>query len=419
MIERIKLPNGLTVLCEPMPGVRSASLGIYIKAGSRSELPSEEGIAHFTEHMVFKGTARYDAGELARRMDALGGQINAYTAKEHTCFYAKVLDHHVPQAFDLLCDMVTNARFAPADIALERGVVGEEIDMYEDSPEDLVVEQLSDGVFPGSGLSHNILGSRERLNAMDHDAFVDFNRRFYRADNLVIAIAGSFDRDGFLAGCEAMFPSAAEEAPTAPSDNGIYTPQFYCADKRIEQKHLCLAFPGYALTDPQELGCAVLSNLLGGGASSRLFQRVREELGLCYSIYSFTTAYRDCGLVGIYMALASKNQRKVLELIGEELDDLKQHGAQPEEFQRAKDQMEAGFLMSLESTAARMRSLARSEMVFGRVISVEERLEKLHTLSCEQMGEIARFVFDRSTAALGVVGKLDGKEEHLYEQVRS
>ena len=278
MYEKITLPNGVRILLEPAPGVRSAALGIWAGVGSRHEKPAENGAAHFIEHMLFKGTQRRSAAALAEEMDAIGGQINAYTTKESTCFFGRVLDTHLAQCTDILCDMFFHSRFDSGDAALERGVILEEIGMYEDNPEDLCSERLAAAVFQGSPLARPILGKRSTLARLDGPRLAEFMRTHYHANRIVVALAGSFrpeDVEDLKARFSRIPPSAAPAGTPA-----WYVPAVTVKKKAIEQNHLTLAFPGLGFREPERFTLQLLSSILGGGMSSRLFQEVRERLGL-------------------------------------------------------------------------------------------------------------------------------------------
>ena len=344
MIEKITLPNGVRILYEQVPSVRSCALGVWVESGSRHEPEELGGISHYIEHMLFKGTESRTAAQLATAFDAIGGQVNAFTTKENTCYYARVLDTHIQEAADLLCDMYFHSRFGQQETDLERGVILEEIGMYEDTPDDLVIERLSSAIYKGSSLGRPILGTRETLEKIQGDTLRDYCSSRYSAANTVVSVAGSFTMNDIEQIARRFEKMPGGEPLTAPQ--AVYQPSFTIKTKDIEQNHLCLAFPGIAAGSPERYRMQVLSNILGGGMSSRLFQRVREQKGLCYTIYSFSSAHRDTGYFGIYTALGRSTEMQALELIGQEVRAFAQEGPTEEEVRRSVEQLKSSALMS-------------------------------------------------------------------------
>ena len=336
MYEKITLPNGVRILTERIPYVRSAALGVWVGSGSRHERPGENGAAHFIEHMAFKGTARRTAAALAEEMDAIGGQVNAFTTKENTCFYARVLDTHLPQAADMLCDMLFCSRFDDADVDTERGVILEEIGMYEDNPEDLCAERLAGAVFHGTPLARPILGRRATLEKMDGAWLRRYQRTHYAPQRIVVALAGSFT-PGHVEDLARRF-EGLEPAPHPAGRPAFYTPGVVVKKKAIEQNHLTLAFPGLPFADRRRFALQLLSSILGGGMSSRLFQQVREKRGLCYSIYTYGTCHDDTGYFGIYTALGKETEQEALDTILTVIRDFTEGGVTQEELDRAREQ---------------------------------------------------------------------------------
>ena len=366
MYQQITVPTGARLARAAAPGARSAALGFFVGVGSRHERQRENGAAHFIEHMLFKGTQRRSTAQLARDMDAIGGQVNAYTTKEHTCFYARSLDKHLDISLDILSDMLFHSRFDQGDVETERGVVLEEIGMYEDNPEDLCAERLAGAVFKGSPLARPILGRKATLDKMDGAWLRAYQRAHYRPDRIVVALAGSFtDADaaelaGRFAGLEARPHTAARAA--------AYVPGVVVKKKAIEQNHLTLAFPGLSFADPRRFQLQLLSSILGGGMSSRLFQQVREQKGLCYSIYSYGTCHDDTGYFGVYTALGRETEGQALDTILAVVRELTEHGVTQAELDRAREQSKANVLMGLESTQSHMSSLGRGELLQGEVL---------------------------------------------------
>ncbi len=405
------LPNGVRIVTERIDTVRSAALGIWIGGGSREETAAESGAAHFIEHMLFKGTATRSAQDIAREMDAIGGQMNAFTTKECTCFYARVLDEHLAQATDILCDMVFHSRLRPVGVETERGVILEEIDMYEDTPEDLCAERLFGAVFQGSPLARPILGVPETLATMTGDSL-----KAYHAQPL----PGGQYRGG--PGGE-LYPGRPGRPPPAvfgalpagqpqPVVPAKYTPAFVATPKPIEQNHLTLAFPGLDYNSPRRFALQLLSSILGGGVSSRLFQQVREQQGLCYSIYSYGAGHADTGVFCIYTALNRDTEAKALATIRQVVDQLRDQGPTSEELERAREQSKANVIMGLESTQARMSHAGRSLLFSGEILSPEAILAAYDAVTREDVMALARDLFQWDQASLSAVGQVRPAEAY-------
>ena len=410
MYEKITLPNGVRILTEHVPAVRSAALGIYVGTGSRQEKAAENGAAHFIEHMLFKGTARRTAADLAGEMDAVGGQINAYTTKESTCFYARVLDTHLPQATDILCDMFFSSKFDESDVETERGVVLEEIGMYEDNPEDLCAERLAAGVYHGSALARPILGRKATLEKMTGAWLKEYMTSHYLAGDIVVALAGSFnqkDVDDLTARFSAM-PAGGLSQPRAAA----YTPCITVKKKAIEQNHLTLAFPGLPYGDSRRFALQLLSSVLGSGMSSRLWQQVREQRGLCYSIYSYGSGHADTGLYAVYTALGRETEEAAIRTIVDAVKDFRDGGVTQEELDRAREQSKANVLMGLESTQARMAHLGRSELMMGEVLTPDQIIAAYDAVTAEDVRGLAEEIFDFSRASLSAVGRVRTADEY-------
>ena len=396
--------NGARLLTEQVPGARSAALGFFVGVGSRHERPSENGAAHFIEHMLFKGTHRRSAGQLARDMDAIGGQVNAYTTKEHTCFYARSLDTHLDRSLDILSDILFHSRFDAADAETERGVILEEIGMYEDTPEDLVAERLSAAVYRGSPLARPILGTQATLAKMDGEWLANWHRNHYHAGTIVAALAGSFTQSQVerLKDClSALRPGIAPlEKPAA------YRPAVIARKKAIEQNHLILAFPALTYLDERRPQMLLLNTLLGGGCSSRLFQEVREKRGLCYTVYSYVSDHADTGLLGIYTAVNKEQESQALDTVRAVAADLAEHGPTQEELERVREQAKANLLMGTESIQSRMSQLGTSTLLYGRVREVDELVERYDAVTREQLRDLAAELFQMDRASLSAVGRV-------------
>ena len=410
MVEKIILDNGVRVLHEKLEHVRSCALGVWVENGSCHEPDELAGISHYIEHMMFKGTETRTATDLAQAFDAIGGQVNAFTTKEHTCYYARTLDTHVQKAAELLCDMVLHSAFRPEDVDLERGVILEEIGMYEDTPEDLVSEILSAAVYPSQPLGRPILGTQGTLQHIDSAALKDYRSKQYVGENTIISLCGSFSDADLKAVCEAFSALPAGQPREMPQ--ATYRKAVVVKKKDIEQNHLLLVFPGLYANHPDRYVLAALNNILGAGMSSRLFQRVRERSGLCYSIYSFTSLYQNTGVLGIYVALGRETQEDALRMIREELELFRDEGVTQEELSRTKEQLKTTLLMSLESTNSRMSSMARNEMIFGHAQSPEEAVEKLEQVTVEDVHRLAKELLDFDQMSFSAVGNVSQPEEY-------
>lgn len=410
MYQEQKLPNGARLVIQRVPGACSAALGFFVGAGSRHEGRGENGAAHFIEHMLFKGTDRRSAAQLARDTDAIGGQINAYTTKEYTCFYARSLDRHLDRSMDILSDMLFHSRFDQRDVEVERGVILEEIGMYEDTPEDLVSERLSAAVYKGTPLARPILGTQASLAAMDGERLRAWQQKHYRPGALVVSLAGSFSQqqEDTLKG----LLSSLEPGPAPEEKAAAYRPAVTVRKKAIEQNHLILAFPALSYLDPQRPRLLLLNALLGGGCSSRLFQEVREKRGLCYTVYSYAADHADTGLLGIYAALNREQEPLALETIRQVIAGLAEHGPTQEELDRVREQAKANLLMGTESVQSRMSSMGSSALLYGRVRTVEEALEGFDAVTREQLHQLAQEIFQWENASFSAVGRVSGGQSY-------
>lgn len=408
MVEQITLDNGVRILTEPMAEMRSASLGIWVGAGSRHETAEENGSAHFIEHMVFKGTETRSAADIAQEMDAIGGQINAFTTKENTCFYVRALDTHLPQAADVLCDMFFRAAFRQEDVETERGVILEEIGMYADNPEDVCSERLAAAVYKGSPLARPILGRPATLAKMTGDTLRAWRDAHYRPEETVVALAGSFT-SAVAEDLTARFAAMAA-VPRHKAKAADYQSAITLKKKATEQNHITLAFPGLPYGDGRRFALQLLSLILGGGMSSRLWQEVREKRGLCYSVYSYGAGHADTGLFGIYTALGQETEQQALEAILSVVNALVQDGVTEAELSRAREQSKASVMMGLEATQSRMSHLGRSALLSGRVMSPDEIIAAYDAVTREDVLTLARTVFDPRQASLSAVGRVQSQD---------
>ena len=410
MYRTITLPNGARILTEHIPGVRSAALGFFVGAGSRHERAEENGAAHFIEHMSFKGTSRRSAADLAMEMDAIGGQVNAYTTKESTCFYARCLDRHLDRAGEMLCDMLFDSRFDEGDAALERGVILEEIGMYEDAPEDLCAERLAMAVYKGRPLGRPILGKASTLEQMTGESLRRWQREHYVPGAIVAALAGSFEERHVDALSRRL--SALPAAPLPKVREAVYLPAVTVRKKAIEQNHLILAFPALSYLDEDRYALLLLNSILGGGCSSRLFQELREKRGLCYTVYSYVSDHADTGLLGIYTALNQEQEQGALEAVRAIVGELADHGPTQEELSRARDQAQANILMGMESVQARMSHLGTSALLYGKVRESEEILAAYDQVTREELRRLAERIFPFVGASLSAVGRVRPAAEY-------
>ena len=403
------LDNGLTILTEHMPHVRSISMGVWLKTGSRSETRELNGVAHFVEHLLFKGTDRRTAEEIAREVDTIGGHLDAFTGKETVCYSAKVLDDHLPVAFDILSDLVLNPKFDPDEMERERRVVLEEIKMEEDTPDDLICEIFTQNFWRNQPLGRPILGTRRTVSRLDRDTVVGFFREFYAPDQLVIAAAGNVDHPHILDLVAKKFGHLENQSnghDLAPAKT--YGSISMRTKKELEQVHICLGVPACSLTHADRFTFYILSTILGAGMSSRLFQNIREKQGLAYAIYSGLSSFQDTGCLSVSAGTSLENAGKVVSSIMQEFRDLKKRRVEAEELRRAKDHLKGSLLLSLESSSSRMSNLARQELYFGDYTPPQETILNVEQVSADEVQALAHSVFDTRQVALTVLGNLDG-----------
>lgn len=403
MCEEFVLGNGLRVVTEYIPHFPSVSVGLWIGAGSMYESEAENGLSHFVEHMLFKSTENRTTREIAVEMDAIGGQVNAFTSKECTCYYAKVIAEHLPRAMELLSDLLLNARMDEEEFEKERGVILEEIAMCEDTPEDLVYDLLAEAYFGDHPLARPILGSQQQIASVSREALIDYRRRHYRPDNTVLAIAGDFDEKQFRELAERYLGKWQAQGETRmPEPRLEACAKLLTRKKDIEQVHLCLAYPGVAQDDDALYPLSVMNNLLGGGMSSRLFQRIREEMGAAYSVYSFPSTYPNCGTLTIYAGTSPELAQKVADELHKQIDELMKGGVTPEEFTMAKDQLRVSYILGLESSSSRMSSIGRSKLLRGKAIDPQDVIAKIEAVTREDVERILRETFSRPCSASAV-----------------
>jgi predicted Zn-dependent peptidase len=402
------LANGVRVITEAMPHVRSVAVGVWIDSGSRRETSEQNGISHFIEHMLFKGTTSRSAEDIARSVDSIGGNLDAFTAKELVCFNTKVLDQHLSQAFDVLADLVLHPMFREEDIEKEKGVILEEIKMEEDSPDYLVHEIFSSNFWKDHPLGKPILGTPQSVKRFDRGMIHAYYEAIYAPANLLVTAAGNLTHDRLVALVRGHFETLPPRQPLAPDTIPATHARIALRNKKaLEQVHLCLGVPSYPLPHHERFACYVLNTLLGGGMSSRLFQNIRERQGLAYAVFSELSPYRDTGCLSIYAGTSLESARKVVESITNEFRQLKQQPVNDEELRRAKDHLKGSLMLSLESTASRMSNLARQELYFGHFFSLDALLESIEAVTADDVQRIAQTFFDTRQIALTILGNLE------------
>jgi len=408
-IHREVLPNGLTILTEQMDHIRSVSLGIWLKAGSRNEEPDVNGISHFVEHMVFKGTEHRTAEDIAREVDSIGGNMDAFTGKEMVCFNIKVLDEHLPIAVDVLSDMVLHPIFDQTEVGRERGVIIEEIKMDEDNPDSLVHEIFTQNFYKNHALGRPILGTKETVRKFDQAKTFEYYRGKFVPQNLVISAAGHVQHEVIVdllsREFASLLPAAAPPVDTPPKINSRIILR---NKKALEQVQICIGVPSYRVNHEKRFVAYVLNTLLGGGMSSRLFQNVREKQGLVYAIFSELNPYKDTGCLAVYAGTSRESAPKVVQSVLHEFREIKAGELPEEEVKRAKDQLKGGLMLSLESSTARMSNLARQEMYHDRFMGMDEIIAKVQEVTLEDVVQSANEMFRTEDIAVTVLGNLNG-----------
>jgi len=408
-IEVTTLANGVRIITEAMPHVRSVSVGIWIGTGARLETSEQNGISHFIEHMLFKGTANRSAEEIARSVDSIGGNLDAFTAKELVCFNTKVLDQHLALAIDVLADLVLHPLFREEDVSKEKGVILEELKMEADSPDYLVHEIFTSNFWKDHPLGKPILGTRETVKRFDRQMLESYYRSVYIPSNMLVTAAGNLTHERLVALVRERFESLSRNGEVPPDQAPHTHARIALRNKKsLEQVHLVLGVPSYPLPHEKRFACYVMNTVLGGGMSSRLFQNIRERQGLAYNVFSELNPYRDSGCLSIYAGTSIESARQVVESILKEFIQLKQERVGEEDLRRAKDHLKGSLMLGLESTTSRMSNLARQEMYFRRFFSLDELVESIEMVTAEDVQQIAQTFFDPKQVALTVLGNLDG-----------
>ncbi|MBI4892120.1 MAG: insulinase family protein [Acidobacteria bacterium] len=403
-----RLSNGIRVITEPMPSVRSVAVGLWIGTGSRCERPEENGISHFIEHMLFKGTPTRSAEDIAREVDAIGGNLDAFTGRELVGYNVKVLDEHLDIAFDILADMLKHPRFDVEDIEKEKGVVLEELKMETDSPESYVHELFVSNFWKRNPLGRPILGTKKTIESFNPEMLRGYHTRYYRPENLTITAAGHLRHEELVRLAERHFGSLAEggEVPRLETP-ATEAPLILKSRRSLQQVHVCLGMPTICSTDPLRFASYTLNVVLGGGMSSRLFQNIRERQGLAYSIFSELNLYKDAGMMAVYAGTSVETVRKLLENVMAELRRLKNEPLPAEELRHAKDHMKGSLMLSLESTTSRMGNLARQWLNFGRFFTLDELVDSIEAVTADQVQQVAQQAFQPGRIGLAMLGKLE------------
>jgi predicted Zn-dependent peptidase len=408
-IETTTLPNGVKIITEAMAHMRSVSVGIWLGAGSRHETAEQNGVSHFIEHMLFKGTSNRSAEQIARSVDSIGGNLDAFTAKELVCYNAKVLDEHLPFAVDILSDLVMNPLFGEEDIEKEKGVILEEIKMDADNPDYLVHEIFSADFWKDHPLGRPILGTRESVKRFNREMIHESYRSIYSPANLLITAAGNLTHERLVELASKRFAELKPLGPPIPQAPPATHARISLRSKKdLEQVHVCIGVPSYPIRHDERFTCYVLNTVLGGGMSSRLFQNIRERQGLAYAVFSELNPYTDTGCLSVYAGTSLESARRVVESVMKEFTELKENEVPAEELRRAKDHLKGSLMLSLESTSSRMSNLARQEMHFGRFFTLDELAKSIEAVTAEGVQRVAQAFFNPKQVALTVLGNLDG-----------
>ncbi len=411
MIIQKQLANGIKLVAEKMPSFRSVTFGIWVGAGSVIETEKENGISHFIEHMLFKGTNKRSAKDIAMEVDSIGGQINAFTSKECTCYYIKTIDEKIKEGVEILSDLFCNSVFDAGELEKEKGVVIEEIAMSTDNPEELAMDSISSNYFGGCALSKTILGPTENIKSFFRDDLIDYIKRYYTTDNIIISVAGNFEEDFIVDLINKYFADISHSTGNKPTLDccKAFVPKkrFDYISKDIEQVHICLAYNGFAITDNRKYALNVANNVIGGSMSSRLFQKVREELGMAYAVYSYPALYTHTGMFGVYAGTLTQNVFTVCEVIHKELRELLENGITAEEFMQSKEQIKGGHIFSMESTSSKMNMIGKSMILTGKVQTDEEKLALMEGVTHEEVNNILKDVLNIDEVVCTVVGKIE------------
>ncbi len=398
--------NGLVVLTEKMPAVRSVSIGVWIPVGSRQEEERQAGISHFIEHMLFQGTEKRSAEEIAAAIDSVGGTLDAFTSREYTCYYAKVLGEHLPLAVDILADLVLHSRLDPKDVEKEREVILQEIKMVEDNPDDQIHDLFARTIWGNHPLGRPILGRRETLTQIGRDEMAEFMNNSYRPDHAIVSAAGDLDHHSLVDLVTAVFGNWKGRSHAASSSPPVSQMNAVNEDRDLSQIHLCLGVRGLAYGHEDRYTLSILNTILGGGMSSRLFQEIREKRGLVYSIYSYTASYRDGGLLVVYAGTSNDHYQKVVDLVQAGFRQIRDEPVDPKEFRRAKEQLKGNLLLGLESTNSRMTRLGKMYMYYNRCFGLEEIIKGIEEVTPERLQQLTHSLLNGGECTLASIGRI-------------
>ncbi len=413
MYKKHVLENGLTIIGEEIPYVKSISLGVWINAGSRIEDEEISGVSHFIEHMLFKGTRNRTSKQIASEIDNLGGQINAFTSKECTCYYVKLLDSHIDIGIDVLSDMILNSKFNEDDLDKERSVIIEELKMYEDSPEDLAYDLLTENIYKNDPLGMNIIGTEESLKRLNREKLLDYFNKYYVPNNSVIAISGNFNFDEIINKIEEKFKVWKKRDVNVDIKKAEFKSCFLAKNKDIEQVNLAMSLEAVPIENDKEVyALAVINTVFGGSISSRLFQKIREEKGLVYSIYSSQSLYRKCGELGIFASMSNEHLKEVYESIIEEIKIMKKYYLTDQEIKESKEQLKGSYILGLESTSSRMMSIGRALLLNNKVESTDDILKSIDNVDRETVKIVIDKIFNLDKLGVCIVGR-DVEENKL------
>lgn len=413
MYKKHVLENGLTIIGEEIPYVKSISLGVWINAGSRIEDEEISGVSHFIEHMLFKGTRNRTSKQIASEIDNLGGQINAFTSKECTCYYVKLLDSHIDIGIDVLSDMILNSKFNEDDLDKERSVIIEELKMYEDSPEDLAYDLLTENIYKNDPLGMNIIGTEESLKRLNREKLLDYFNKYYVPNNSVIAISGNFNFDEIINKIEEKFKVWKKRDVNVDIKKAEFKSCFLTKNKDIEQVNLAMSLEAVPIESDKEVyALAVINTVFGGSISSRLFQKIREEKGLVYSIYSSQSLYRKCGELGIFASMSNEHLKEVYESIIEEIKIMKKYYLTDQEIKESKEQLKGSYILGLESTSSRMMSIGRALLLNNKVESTDDILKSIDNVDRETVKIVIDKIFNLDKLGVCIVGR-DVEENKL------
>jgi len=405
MFKKEYLSNGIPVVMEPLKNMRSVAIGIWVKVGSRNEALDENGISHFLEHMFFKGTHKRTAKDIAIEIDSLGGELNAFTSKENTAFYVKILDEYIEKGVELLSDIFLHSTFPEEDIEKEKRIIKEEIKMVEDTPDDYVHDLFNQTIWGDTGLGQSVLGRRETVKSFIRDDLISHIKKYYGIKDVIIACAGNFEPESLLDILNKNLGSLRRGSEPVKDTHPLFNSRVEVFHKELSEAHVCMGVEGIPQASEERYSLSVLNTILGAGVSSRLFQEIREKRGLTYSIYSFVSSYFDTGIWGIYAGVGRKRVRELVELILEEANNLKDTLTEVE-LERAKNHLKGNIVLGLESTGSRMNNIARQEIYYGRYYSPKEVMKEIDSIKLSQIKDLAEGLLKREGFSITVYGSV-------------